>query len=82
MLPHPLRLQAWRESVMCGFAGGALTAEAVGVFRESAWRLWRLHRRRRFDLLYVREMARHLSSRPRAVVAFTVIRRGEWLAAR
>ncbi len=28
-------------------------------FLESAWRIWRLHRQQRIDLLYVREMARH-----------------------
>ncbi len=60
MLPRPLRLQAWRgvRHVWVRWWGFDRPRQWA-FFVESAWRLWRLHRRRRFDLLYVREMARH-----------------------
>jgi glycosyltransferase involved in cell wall biosynthesis len=60
ILPRPLRLQAWRgvRHVWVRWWGFDRRRQWA-FFVESAWRLWRLHRRRRFDLLYVREMARH-----------------------
>ena len=60
ILPRPLRMQSWlgiRHVWVRWWSFDRLGEWAF--FVESAWRLWRLHRRRRFDLLYVREMARH-----------------------
>src|SRR5437870_12098921 len=59
MLPRPLRLQAWRgvRHVWVRWWGFDRPRQWA-FFVESAWRLWRLHRRRRFDLLYVRVMGR------------------------
>ncbi len=60
ILPRPLRMQAWQgvRHVWVRWWGFDRRRQWA-FFVESAWRLWRLHRRRRFDLLYVREMARH-----------------------
>jgi glycosyltransferase involved in cell wall biosynthesis len=60
ILPRPLRMQSWlgiRHVWVRWWSFDRLGEWAF--FVESAWRLWWLHRRRRFDLLYVREMARH-----------------------
>jgi glycosyltransferase involved in cell wall biosynthesis len=60
ILPRPLRMQAWhgvRHVWVRWWSFDRLGEWAF--FLESAWHLWRLHRHRRFDLLYVREMARH-----------------------
>jgi glycosyltransferase involved in cell wall biosynthesis len=60
ILPRPLRPQAWPgvHHVWVRWWGFDRRRQWA-FFVESAWRLWRLHRHRRFDLLYVREMARH-----------------------
>ena len=60
ILPRPLRMQAWQgvRHVWVRWWGFDRRRQWA-FFVESAWRLWRLHRRRGFDLLYVREMARH-----------------------
>jgi len=60
VLPRPLRMQAWRgvHHVWVRWWGFDRLRQWA-FFVESAWHLWRVHRRRRFDLLYVREMARH-----------------------
>lgn len=60
ILPRPLRRQAWQgvRHVWVRWWGFDRGRQWV-FFVESAWRLWRLHRRGRFDLLYVREIARH-----------------------
>lgn len=60
ILPRPLRMQAWRgvRHVWVRWWGFD-SRRQWAFFAESAWRLWRLHRRRRFDLLYVREMSGH-----------------------
>ena len=60
ILPRPVRMQAWegvRHVWVRWWRFDRLGEWAF--FVESAWHLWRVHRRRRFDLLYVREMARH-----------------------
>ena len=60
ILPRPLRKQSWlgiRHVWVRWWSFDRVGEWAFCV--ESAWRLWRLHRRQRFDLLYVREMARH-----------------------
>jgi len=60
ILPRPLRTQSWRgvRHVWVRWWGFDRLKQ-WGFFVESAWHLWRLHRQRRFDLVYVREMARH-----------------------
>jgi glycosyltransferase involved in cell wall biosynthesis len=60
ILPRPLRMQAWPgiRHVWVRWWGFDRLRQWP-FFVESAWHLWRLHRARRFDLLYVREMARH-----------------------
>ena len=60
ILPRPLRMQAWQgvRHVWVRWWGFDRRRQWA-FFVESSWRLWRLHRRQRFDLLYVREMARH-----------------------
>ena len=60
ILPRPLRRQSWlgiRHVWVRWWSFDRLGEWAC--FVESAWRLWRLHRRRCLDLVYVREMARH-----------------------
>ena len=60
ILPRPLRRQSWlgiRHVWVRWWSFDRLGEWAY--FLDSAWRLWRLHRRRRLDLLYVREMVRH-----------------------
>jgi len=59
-LPIPLRMQAWRgvQHVWVRWWGFDLPRQWA-FFVESAWRLWRLHRQQRFDVLYVREIIRH-----------------------
>jgi glycosyltransferase involved in cell wall biosynthesis len=59
ILPRPLRMQAWHgvRHVWVRWWGFDRLRQWA-FFVESAWHLWRLHRRRRFDLLYAREMAR------------------------
>jgi len=60
ILPRPVRMQAWQgvhHVWVCWW--GFDRREQWAFFVESAWRLWRLRRRQRFDLLYVREMVRH-----------------------
>jgi len=60
VLPRPVRMQAWRgvQHVWVRWWGFDRLRQWA-FFVESAWHLWRGHRHRRFDLLYVREMARH-----------------------
>jgi glycosyltransferase involved in cell wall biosynthesis len=60
ILPRPLRMQAWQgvRHVWVRWWGFERWRQWL-FFVESAWQLWWLHRRRRYDLLYVREMARH-----------------------
>ena len=60
ILPRPLRMQSWLgvRHVWVRWWGFDRLGQWA-FFVESAWHLWRLHRRQRFDLLYVREMARH-----------------------
>jgi len=60
ILPRPLRWQSWvgvRHLWVRWWSFDRLGEWAF--FLESAWHLWRLHRQRRLDLLYVREMAQH-----------------------
>ncbi len=60
ILPRPLRMQAWQGVRHVWVRWWGFDRRRQWAFSvESPWRLWRLHRRRRFDLLYVREMARH-----------------------
>jgi glycosyltransferase involved in cell wall biosynthesis len=60
ILPRPLQMQSWHgvQHVWVRWWGFDRLKQWF-FFVESAWRLWRLHRHRPFDLLYVREMARH-----------------------
>src|SRR5437870_12148672 len=60
MLPRPLRLQAWRgvRHVWVRWWGFDRPRQWA-FFVESAWRLWRLPCRRRFDLVHVRGMVPH-----------------------
>jgi len=60
IMPRPLRMQSW-SGIRHGWVRwwGFDRRRQWAFFVESTWRLWRLHRRQRFDLLYVREMARH-----------------------
>src|SRR5437867_1018690 len=60
ILPRPLRRQAWRgvRHVWARWWGFDRKRQCA-FFVESAWKLWRLHRQRSFDLLYVREIPRH-----------------------
>ncbi len=60
ILPRPLRGQTWGgvEHAWVRWWGFDRKRQWA-FFVESAWRLWRLHRHRPFDVLYVREMARH-----------------------
>ena len=60
ILPRPVRMQGWQgvRHVWVRWWGFDRRRQWA-FFVESTWRLWRLHRRQRFDLLYVREMARH-----------------------
>lgn len=60
ILPRPLRMQTWRgvRQVWVRWWGFDRMRQWA-FFLESAWHLWRLHRRQGFDLLYVREMHRH-----------------------
>jgi glycosyltransferase involved in cell wall biosynthesis len=60
ILPLPLRRQSWPgvRHVWVRWWSFDRSGEWA-FFVASAWRLWRLHRRRRLDLLYVREMVRH-----------------------
>jgi glycosyltransferase involved in cell wall biosynthesis len=60
ILPRPLRRQTWPGVRHVWVRGWSFDRPGEwAFFLESAWRLWRLHRRRPLDLLYVREMARH-----------------------
>jgi glycosyltransferase involved in cell wall biosynthesis len=60
ILPRPLRGQSWRGVRHVWVRWWSFDRKGEwAFFVESAWRLWRLHRRRHIDLLYVREMARH-----------------------
>ena len=60
ILPLPLRMQAWRGvQHVWVYWWGFDPPRQWAFFFESAWRLWRLHRQQRFDVLYVREISRH-----------------------
>src|SRR2546422_4333805 len=54
ILPRPLRTQSWRgvRHVWVRWWGFDRLKQWA-FFVESAWHLWRLHRQRRFDLLFV-----------------------------
>jgi len=60
ILPRPLRMQVWQgiRHVWVRWWGFDRLRQWA-FFIESAWRLWRLHRHQPFDVVYVREMARH-----------------------
>ena len=60
IMPKPLYAQAWRGiSHVWVRWWGFSRLRHLAFCVESAWRLILLHRRRSFDALYVREMARH-----------------------
>ena len=60
IMPHPLTMQTWPgvRHIWVRLWGFSRWQKWM-FFLESAWRLWRVHRRRPIQALYVREMDRH-----------------------